>query len=162
MRTTSEGGGRVGRSPKRASEVLARRMFELSARGRHRDQLALIHPEARLELAIRPGEVMTRAAVAEELERAMRAQGVAKATAHTYEAIDDDRVAVGGRLRWPSGAGFRDSPVSWAFVFVDGLLFRSWAAPSLDAAIGRLRADALGTTEPLARAGEDSNLRPTD
>lgn len=137
-------------------------MFELSALGRHRDQLALIHPEALLELAIRPGEVMTRAAVAEELERAMQAPGVAMATAHTYVAIDDDRVAVGGRLRWPSGAGFRDSPVSWAFVFADGLLFRSWVAPSLDAAVVRLRTDARGAKEPSARAGEDSNLRPTD
>lgn len=137
-------------------------MFELSARGRHRDQLALIHPRARLELAIRPGEVMTRAAVAEELERAMRAPGVAMATAHTYIAVDDDRVAVGGRLRWPSGGGFRDSPVSWAFVFVDGLLFRSWVAPTLDAAVVTLRTDALDATGPSVRAGEDSNLRPTD
>lgn len=95
--------------------MLARRMFELSARGRHRDQLALIHPEARLELAIRPGEVMTRAAVAEELDGGMQVPGIARATAHTYVAIDDDRVAVGGRRladrrSLPTG---RDALAAW-------------------------------------------------
>ena len=44
----------------------------------------------------------------------------------SFQALDDDRVVVEGRIRWiDDDRVIRDDPVTWAMEFRDGLLVRS-------------------------------------
>jgi len=49
-----------------------------------------------------------------------------------YQALDDDRIVVEGRIRWiDDDRVIRDDPVTWAMEFRDGLLIRAIPARTL-------------------------------
>ena len=50
----------------------------------------------------------------------------------SYQALDDDRIVVEGRMRWiDDDRVIRDDPVIWAMEFRDGLLARFVPARTL-------------------------------
>ena len=60
-----------------------------------------------------------------------------------YQALDDDRVVVEGRIRWiDEDRVIRDDPVTWAMEFRDGLLVRFIPARTLVEAETILRTPA--------------------
>ena len=103
---------------------LARAVFEAIDR-RDRDALeSLIHPEARLEMAMARGKLVEgRVAVLAALRAAWRR--VQNVWIDELHPVSDDAVIIVGRSRHPiRGGGFADSPYVWLCEYRDGMLWR--------------------------------------
>ena len=60
------------------------------------------------------------------------ANSLYEAVVNSYQALDDERVVVEGRIRWiDDDRVIRDDPVTWAMEFRDGLLVRFIPARTL-------------------------------
>jgi hypothetical protein len=94
--------------------------------------LELMHPEAELVLkTTRPGEVLRGR---DEIEAFLEeiSGKFYESVAEVYHPLDDERIAVEGRLRWIDDERvLRDDPMVWALAFRDGLLWRSTPAQSV-------------------------------
>jgi ketosteroid isomerase-like protein len=129
------------------SERLARRCFDLSARGETERLLELVHPDAEIVVKTkRPGEVLRgKEALSDFLEEV--SGRFYETHADVFRALDDNHVVVEGRMRWMDEERIlRDDPVIWALEFRDGLLYRSSYAQSV------LEAEAI-----LATASDPSS-----
>lgn len=104
--------------------MLARRLFA-AIDARDRDVVAaLVHPDAELEMAMAPGEIIRgRTAVLSVLEAAW-------ARVHTLrideaETLSPTTVLLTGRSRYPmQPSGFVDAGVCWLCTYRDGMLWR--------------------------------------
>jgi hypothetical protein len=122
------------------SETLARRMFRHVEHGEHPLVAAFIHPDARIIPVTAPVE-RDAAGIREYIEVSVPKLIYRDVRAFCYEPVTDDRIAVQGQLRWElEEGGFRIFTATWALVFKDGLLFRSWPCDSLEAARRELAA----------------------
>jgi hypothetical protein len=125
------------------SERLARRIFRLLSDGRFLEVPALVHPEAIIEPAARPGTSITgRESYVAYMQQRLSDSTVRDVKASSFHPVDERRIVVSGRLRWSNpGGGFRDSPVSWVLEFDEGLLKRSRHAPTLEEGLALLERD---------------------
>lgn len=122
------------------SERLARNVFDALEHGEYRRLIDLMHPEAIVVPAADPDQAFDRERFVAFLQKT-----IASKTAATYEPLDDTRVIVTGRIRWPvPSGGHRDSAAVWAMTFRDGLLYRQWPAASVEDAARALDDSLLG------------------
>jgi len=92
--------------------------------------LEIVHPDVELALRSEHGEVLHGREAVEEFLRAI-GDRFYQATAQVYRPLDQQRIVVEGRLRWTDEDHvMRDTPITWALEFRDGLLFRSFPADS--------------------------------
>jgi ketosteroid isomerase-like protein len=121
-----------------ASERLARMLFERSARGAQTENVDLLHPEAEIAPSYEPSLILTADEVVAHLAGADEPRVMA-AHGHNYIALDDERVIVNGDVHVRrAGGGFEYRQAVWAFVFRDGLIYRSWCVESMREAEARL------------------------
>ena len=119
-----------GRIPE--SERLARRVFSV-VEERSADQLGeLVHPSITLVSIVRPGVVVEGKDDFVRFVQDTLANSLYQVAVSTYQALDDDRIVVEGRIRWiDDDRVIRDDPVTWAMEFRDGLLLRAIPARTL-------------------------------
>jgi len=122
------------------SETLARRMFRYAEHGEHALVAGFIHPEARI-IPVTAPEERDAAGIREYVELSVPKLVYRDVRAFCYEPVTADRIAVQGQLRWElEEGGFRIFTATWALVFKDGLLLRSWPCDSLEDARKQLAA----------------------
>ena len=113
------------------SERLARRVFSV-VEERSVDQLGeLVHPSITLVSIVRPGVVVEGK---DDFVRFVQdtLASLYQVVVSAYQALDDDRIVVEGRIRWiDDDRVIRDDPVTWAMEFRDGLLIRAIPARTL-------------------------------
>ncbi len=111
--------------PTTTAERLARHWFGLIDQGSFGDLRELVDDDAVYVSKILAGETLVgREAVGDHLVE-MLEEKVYEVVAERFVAIDDDRIAVEGRMRWmDDGRVIHDDPVVWAFEFRDGRLLR--------------------------------------
>lgn len=95
--------------------------------------LEIMHPD--VEIILRklggPRTLRGKAEVARFLDELPEMFSVYQAVAEEFQAVDDERVVVEGRMRWMADDRvLRDDSMFWALEFRDGLLFRSTPARS--------------------------------
>jgi hypothetical protein len=85
----------------------------------------MLHEDAVLVSRVQPGHVVEgRENVATFILETV-AKRLYEATTETYTPLDEERVAVEGRMRWmDEDRVIRDDPVIWAMEFREGLLAR--------------------------------------
>ena len=119
-----------GRIPE--SERLARRVFAVVDEGSADELGELVHPSITIVSKTRPGLVVEGKEDFVRFWQDMVANSLYEVAASAYQALDDDRVVVEGRLRWiDDDRVIRDDAVIWAMEFRDGLLTRAIPARSL-------------------------------
>ena len=125
-----------------ALERRARLWFAAVERRAFGDLVELVHPDMRLVSRIQPGLVVEgRADVVRFIEEKV-SDRLYEAVADVYTPIDDQRIAVEGRMRWiDDDRVIRDDPVVWAMEFRDGLLLRFIPARTLHEAESLLATD---------------------
>ena len=132
------------------SERLARQLFQSIAKGGPQSEsIELLHPEAEVAPSYDPTVLLSPSELGRHLTSRDEPR-VLEARADSYRSLDDERVIVEGQvvLKEANGCtGYRS--VTWALVFRDGLLYRSWATSSLRDAERRLSA-AGPELEPAA------------
>jgi hypothetical protein len=97
----------------------------------------LVHPDAKLELAIREGKLVEgRDAILAAWESVR--QGVYDLRADELHPVSDEAVIVVGRLRHPISGGFADSACVWLCEYRDGMLYRQRLFRELAEARGTL------------------------
>ena len=107
------------------SEQLARRVFSVVEQGSADDLGELVHPSVTLVSIVRPGVVVEGKDDFVPFVRDTLANSIHEVVVSSYQALDDDRVVVEGRIRWiDADRVIRDDPVIWAMEFRDGLLAR--------------------------------------
>ena len=108
------------------------------------DQLGeLVDPSIMLVSKVRPGQVVEGKDDFVRFVQDTLANSLYEAVVSSYQALDDDRVVVEGRIRWiDDDRVIRDDPVTWAMEFRDGLLVRSIPARTLVEAETILRTSA--------------------
>lgn len=114
------------------SERLARRWFSL-VEERAFDQLGeLVDPSVMLVSKVRPGMVVEGKDDFIRYVQDTLAGSLYEAMVSSFQALDDERVVVEGRIRWIDAERvIRDDPVTWAMEFRDGLLVRIVPARTL-------------------------------
>ena len=107
------------------SERLARRVFSVVEEGSADELGELVHPSITLVSMMQPGVVVEGK---DDFVRSIRdtlANRLHQVVVSVYQALDDDRVVVEGRVRWiDEDRVIRDDSVIWAMEFRDGLLAR--------------------------------------
>ena len=108
------------------------------------DDLAdLVDPSITLVSKVRPGHVVEGKDNFMKFVEETAADSIYEAAIASYQALDDDRVVVEGRMRWIDDERvIRDDPVIWAMEFRDGLLVRFVPARTLVEAETILRASS--------------------
>ncbi len=114
------------------SERLARRWFSVVDE-RAFDQLGeLVDPSVVLVSKVRPGVVVEGKEDFKRFVQDTLANSLYEAVASLYQALDEERIVVEGRIRWiDDDRVIRDDPVTWAMEFRDGLLVRFVPARTL-------------------------------
>ena len=106
--------------------------------------LQIVHPEIELSLRSQPGEVLRGREAVADFVRSI-SDRFYEVVAEVYRPLDEHRIVVEGRMRWTDEEHvMRDTPVAWALEFRDGLLLRSFPAPSA------LEAESILSTLPPA------------
>ena len=111
-------------APENDPSDLARAVFDAIGRQDEPAVCSLVHPDARLEMAMAFGEpIEGRDAVVEILKLAW--QRVHSLSIDELHAVDDSSVIVVGRSRYPMpGGGFADSGLVWLCEYEDGMIIR--------------------------------------
>jgi len=114
------------------SERLARRWFAI-VEERAFDQLGeLVDPSIVLVSKVRPGIVVEGRDEFIHYVQDTLANSLYEAVVSSFQALDDERIVVEGRIRWIDDERvIRDDPVTWAMEFRDGLLTRFVPARTL-------------------------------
>jgi ketosteroid isomerase-like protein len=124
------------------SERLARRWFAAVERAALDELPDLMHDEIRLVSRVRPGTVVEGREDVSHFISEIVAISLYEVIPEVYAPIDDQRVAVEGRMRWMDDERvIRDDPVVWALEFRDNLLVRFLPARSV------IEAEALLASE---------------
>lgn len=85
----------------------------------------LVHPSITLVSTVRPGTVVHGKDEFIRYVHDTLASSLYEASVSSFQALDDDRVVVEGRVRWiDDDRVIRDDSVIWAMEFRDGLLAR--------------------------------------
>jgi|SoiMethySBSTD1v2_1073268.scaffolds.fasta_scaffold268358_3 hypothetical protein len=92
--------------------------------------LEIVHPEVELALRSHPGETLRGRDAVADFVRSI-SDRFYEAVAEVYRPVDEHRIVVEGRMRWTDDDHvMRDTPIVWALEFRDGMLLRSFPAPS--------------------------------
>ena len=146
QRDTSVVGGSV--KPSDLLEI-GRRLFTATAARDWPDFVALIHPDAELELRSQPGRIIHGRTEMEAFAREVIAQRWAhEITVDEIEQIDADAVIALGRLFFTDENGIHDMHVGWLMLFEEGMLRKSVAIES--AQEGRERLASLRVSQTPA------------
>lgn len=107
------------------SERLARRWFSIVEERAFEELVDLADPSITLVSKVRPGQVVEGKSEFARFVQETIADSLYEAVVTSYQALDDYRVVVEGRIRWiDEDRVIRDDPVTWAMEFRDGLLVR--------------------------------------
>ena len=142
-----------------------------SWRERSADELGqLVHPSITVVSKVRPGLVVEGKDDFVRFVQDVVANSLYEVAVSAYQALDDDRVVVEGRLRWiDDDRVIRDDPVIWAMEFRDDLLLRPIPARTLVEAetilggaidverVGARRVDSAAREAVLAAPRADSD-----
>lgn len=114
------------------SERLARRWFSVVEQRAFDDLADLVDPSITVVSKVRPGQVVEGKNDFVRFVQGTLTDSLYEAMVTSYQALDDDRVVVEGRIRWiDDDRVIRDDPVTWAMEFRDGLLVRFIPARTL-------------------------------
>jgi len=120
---------------------IARRLFTSTSARDWEEFVALIHPDAVIELRSEAGRIIHGRAEMEEFARSVISTRRAhEITVDTIEQLDDDAVVALGRLFVSDSRGVSDARVGWLMLFEDGMLRRSLLVDSVASARAALDA----------------------
>ena len=107
------------------SERLARRWFAVVEQRDFGQLVELAHDDILVVSKVRPGEVVEGKESFARFVQETLADSLYETSSTSFDALDDTRVVVEGRMRWiDDDRVIRDDPVTWAMEFRDGLLVR--------------------------------------
>ena len=107
------------------SERLARRWFSVVEQRDFEHLVELAHDDIVVVSKVRPGQVVEGKESFARFVQETLADSLYETSSTSFDALDDTRVVVEGRMRWiDDDRVIRDDPVTWAMEFREGLLAR--------------------------------------